>query len=411
MVPSMKAPATPLPLALAAFAVLALTGSAAEMRFRHHFIDRELPGSSWGQTAIFDVDGDGRLDFVTGRSRGDILWYRQEAPDRWVRHRLGEQSPSDVGGVALDVDRDGRLDFVTGGVWYRATGRPPTEPFERIVFDRALASVHDVMAADMDGDRRSDILTMSDQNNLRWYRIPADPRQPWEQHDIGPAVHAGIGTGDLDGDGDLDVVRSDRWFENAEGKGTRWITHQNIPFGNTNKPYPLATHCVVLDLDRDGDNDLVMTENEIKGGRIAWLENLDGKGGAWRAHPLPAGDTAIRGAYHSLIVADFDNDGDADVFSCEMEGIPGDKPPRWFLWENVDGRGGQFREHVILDANLGGHLAVAADVDGDGDLDIISKLWQPRKDNANAGRNHIDLLENLLISGPPAAAPGGRDRP
>ncbi len=84
------------------------------------------------------------------------------------------------------------------------------------------------------------------------------------------------------------------------------------------------------------------------------------------------------GAYHSLIVADFDNDGDADVVSCEMEGIPGDLPPRWFLWENADGKGQRFVEHVILDANLGGHLAVAADVDGDGDLDILGKLWRPR---------------------------------
>jgi hypothetical protein len=110
---------------------------------------------------------------------------------------------------------------------------------------------------------------------------------------------------------------------------------------------------------------------------------------------LPRNDAATRGAYHSLIVADFDNDGDADVFSCEMEGIPGDRPPRWFLWENADGKGQRFIEHIILDAKLGGHLAVAADVDGDGDLDIVSKLWRPRKDNANQGRNHVDLLENL----------------
>lgn len=91
----------------------------------------------------------------------------------------------------------------------------------------------------------------------------------------------------------------------------------------------------MLDVDRDGDNDLVMTENEIKAGRIAWLESLDGKG------------------------------------------------------QN-------FAERVVLDANLGGHAAVAADFDGDGDLDVASKLWRPRKDNANEGRNHVDFLENVL---------------
>jgi len=367
----------------------------AQFTFRHRLIDSELPGSSWGQTAIADVDGDGELDFITGRSRGEILWYRQESPDRWARCTLGKSSPSDVGGIALDVDGDGRIDFVTGGAWYRNPGKADAELFERIVFDADLAGVHDVVAADVDGDGRADILTMSDKNNLRWYRIPGDPRRPWQRHDIGPSVHAGIGVGDVDGDGDVDVVRSNLWFENADGRGTRWIPRENIPFGNPGKPFPLATHCVVLDMDGDGDSDLVMTENEIKGGRIGWLENVDSRGGAWRLHELPRGDEALRGAYHSLIVADFDNDGDADIFSCEMEGIPGDRPPRWFLWENADGKGGKFVEHVVLDTNLGGHLAVAADLDGDGDLDIISKLWRPRPDNANGGRNHVDLLENL----------------
>lgn len=386
-------------VSLPLLASLALPIAAAEFQFRHQFIDRGLPGASWAQTALVDVDKDGRLDYITGQSRGPIFWYRQETPDRWQRHPLGEQSPSDVGGQALDVDGDGWADFIAGGAWYRNTGKPRTEPFQRIVFDKDLAAVHDLVVADVNGDRRPDVLTMSDKNNLRWYRIPSDPRQPWERHDIGPSVHAGIGAGDIDGDGDLDVARSNIWFENADGKGTRWVAHENIPFGNPNKPYPLATHCAVLDMDRDGDNDLVMTENEIKGGRIGWVENRDGKGRTWKLHELPTGDTALRGAYHSLIVADFNDDGSADVFSCEMEGIPGDRPPRWYLWENADGKGGKFVEHVILDSNLGGHLAVAGDVDGDGDLDIVAKLWRARKDNANGGKNHVDLLENLLKDG------------
>jgi len=284
---------------------------------------------------------------------------------------------------------------VAGGVWYRNTGKPRTEMFERIVFDKALNAVHDLVLADLNADGRLDIVTMSDRNNLRWYEIPRDPRQPWQRHDIGAGVHAGVAVGDIDGDGDLDVARSNAWFENEDGKGLKWKEHP-LPFGKATGPYPFGTRCVIIDMDRDGRRDLVMTENEIRAGKIAWLQNVDGKGSEWKVHELKASDDVPRGAYHSLAVADFDGDGDPDIFTVEMEAIPGDKPPRWYIWENVDGKAAQLVERVIFDGGLGGHEAVVADVDGDGDLDICSKLWRPRKDNANGGRNHADFLENKL---------------
>jgi hypothetical protein len=372
-------------------------GTSTKLRFRHHAVDKDPPGRQLGQTALADVDHDGKLEFITGRSGGDIFWYRYVDAGHWERHLLGKESPSEVGGAAVDVDGDGWVDFVTGGAWYRNPRTPRTRPFEKHVFDKDLRKVHDVVAADLDGDGRLEIITMSDQNNLRWYKIPQDPTQPWVRHDIGPSVHAGVAVGDIDGDGDLDIVRSNVWFENADGKGTRWVKHANIPFGKPTGPFPLATRCVVCDLDKDGDMDLVMTENEIKGGRIAWIENVDGKGQQWKVHELMPGDKAVRGAYHSLAVADFDQDGDLDIFTCEMEGIAGERLPRWFVWENIDGRGANFIERVILDVGLGGHEAVVGDVDGDGDLDICSKTWLPRKDNRNSGRMHVDFLENLLL--------------
>jgi len=173
------------------------------------------------------------------------------------------------------------------------------------------------------------------------------------------------------------------------------MQHRSIPFGKPSGPYPLATRCVVADLDRDGDQDLVMTNNEIREGAIAWIENVDSKGRDWKLHLLPLSDTLPRGAFHSIALADFDGDGDSDIFTCEMEGIKGERPPRWYIWENRDGRGAEFVERVILDRGLGGHEAVVGDVDGDGDIDICSKLWRARNDNSNHGRNHVDFLENL----------------
>ena len=376
-------------------------GAGAELRFRHHFIDRDLPGDSYGQTCLVDVDKDGDLDFVTGGNAEGrtVYWFEFHKSDKWTRHVLGRNHPSDVGGTAIDVDGDSWVDHVTGGVWYRNTGKPHIEPFERIVFDASLNAVHDLIAVDLDRDGRLEIITMSDKNNLRWYRIPKDPRQSWEHSDIGGGVHAGIDAGDLDGDGDLDLARSNIWFENADGQGTKWSEHK-VPFGKPVAPYPLSTRARIMDIDKDGDADLVMTENEIRAGRIAWLENADGKGREWNTHDLRHGDDDARGAYHSLAVADFDNDGDWDIFTVEMEAIPGARKPRWFIWENLDGRGARFVERIILDNGLGGHEAVAADVDGDGDLDIASKLWRPRKDNSNEGRNHADFVENLLIRKP-----------
>ena len=370
-----------------------------KFRFRHHIIDTDLPGHSYAQTALADLDGDGRLEFIVGRRGGEIYWYKYHSPDKWSRHLLGNDSPSDVGGCALDVDGDGHIDFVTGGAWYR-NSQDENRPFQRIVFDPDLGSAHDVLAADIDGDGKMEIITMSDQNNLRWYKIPDDPTQFWPRIDVGPAVHAGASAGDVDGDGHLDIVRTNVWFQNVNGDGAKWVEH---PIGPNTPPPPDfrpsfafdATYSVVCDMNGDGKNDIVFTDAEIPGGKIWWMENLDGSGRTWKRHEVPNGDTGRRGAYHSLYVGDLDGDGDFDILSCEMEGVAGNASPRWYIWENLDGKGGQWREHVILDANLGGHDAVVGDITGNGLPDIISKPWNPQKSNAVGGKMFVVFLENI----------------
>ena len=371
---------------MAAACVLALAwavlsaGEPPGIRFAAHHIDSP-GGKQYGQTSLADVDKDGDLDFISGENAARIFWFEYQGPDKWVRHILAAKAATEVGGTAIDVDGDGWLDQVSGAAWYQNTGKPREQEFVR--HDFGGFSTHDTAAADIDGDGRPDIVAMSDKAGLKWFHIPKDPKEKWEAHDIGPGVHGGVAVGDLDGDGDLDVVRSNAWFENADGKGATWVEHKNIDFGQPGGRFPFTTRAKIVDMDKDGDNDIVITECDTPVCRAAWFENADGKGGRWVMHLI----AEKKGDLHSLCVADFDNDGDLDVFSCEgpLGGSGPGKTWQWYVWENLDGKGGAFKEHIVLQGKEG-HEAVAADVDGDGDIDICTKPWN--------GDEHI-YLENL----------------
>ena len=213
---------------------LAEKAPCADLQFRHHFIDRSLPVTDklvgdYGLTALVDLDRDGDLDFVLGgrpSNPSQLYWFEYQGADNWVRHLVGTNYLSDVGLAALDLDRDGWPDLVCSGICYRNPGKPREQAFERVVFDENAAGAHDVLIADIDGDGKPDVVMMGDErtklNALCWYSIPAEPREAWIRHPIGPPGHGAItptGAVDLDGDGDLDIIRADTWIENKDSKG------------------------------------------------------------------------------------------------------------------------------------------------------------------------------------------------
>ncbi|MGJ5814653.1 FG-GAP repeat domain-containing protein [Paludibaculum fermentans] len=408
-----------LPLLMTFVLSVPLLAEIGPASFAHHFIAREMPGRAVGigSSALADFDKDGDLDFaVYNRGDGKMYWFEQRGKDDWAQHLVGEFRMSQLGAAAVDVDHDGWIDLVIGGYWFRNPGRPRTAPFERYTYDsRITREIHDVVLADMDGDGRLDVAAMGDGDGCFWYSMPDQPAQDadWPRTTITLSVkddqddiHAGIypgGIGDLDNDGDADVVLPDRWLENSE-KGTKWVRH-GLPFGRKG-PWGLSARSWIIDLDGDGFKDIVMVDGDGQNSGLAWLRNNGRKPAGFSASYQANRVPGTRGSFHSLRVADFDGDGDGDILVVEQEDpsiLPLGATPRWFIYENLTTAGNvRFEERVILDERLGGHDAWIGDIDGDGDIDIAAKIWSVWSGNSNGGRVHVDWMENLSRRAQPA---------
>jgi hypothetical protein len=339
--------------------------------FRYHEIGK-TEEDLLGQASLTDVDQDHDLDFIVGSSVGTIWWFEYQKADRWVKHILGENVFTDKGGVSFDVDGDGWIDQVSGGTWYRNTGNPREDIFER--HENGAIYAYDNIAGDINGDGRPELFSLSEQEGLFVYLIPSDPAKKWKKHMIGEGINGGIcpyGIADIDGDKDMDLVRSNIWFENETGDGSKWSVHRTISFVQSTGKYANSSRVMVADFDKDGDIDIVQAECNNPSGRIAWHANKDGKGINWFTHKI---DYETNQDLHSLCVADFDNDGDLDVFSGGGP-MTGDLSKRCFIWENANGSGDEWIRHEIL-TEIECIDAVAGDVDGDGDVDICSKPWR-----------------------------------
>jgi hypothetical protein len=322
------------------------------------------------QESLTDVDNDGDLDIIIGSNIGTIWWFENTDSKNWQRRQLGDFALSDKGGITVDIDGDGFIDQVSGGTWFKNPGDKNAE-WQR--FENGAIYAYDMQAADLNNDGLPEIVAVSELEGTFIYFPGTKPEKKWKKIRIGDGVPGGIaplGITDIDGDGDLDIIRTNIWFDNINGDASKWNEHKTLRFVQYQGKFALSSRVFAIDMDADGDMDIVQAESNNPNGSIAWHENKDGRGINWYLHPI---STETEQDLHSLCVADFDNDGDLDIFSG---GGPMSKDlyKRCFIWENTDGIGVAWEKKEIL-FKTECFDAMAGDLDGDGDIDIVGKSW------------------------------------
>jgi hypothetical protein len=324
-----------------------------------------------GQTVMADLDDDGDLDFAAGQRDvlpGGMYWWERCTDDHWVAHLVGTGQKSDSSGDALDVDKDGLIDIVTGDSWFKNPGKSRDMPWQRFSAGHAL-NAEDLTVGDVTGDDMAEIIYVNNDFKPTWYKVGATPEGGFVlggELTQNQTIQQGSAWGDLNGDGMNDwLISAQSWAENVNDGASftaRQITAAQGFDGNNASNAPLV---FVGDVDGDGDNDFAAGSHWLGGNdnaRLAWFENLDGKGMSWEMHSL-----SETGLYsHGVVLADFDNDDDLDLLWARNVGPS-------FIYDNTDGKG-TFVEHKIVE-EFRGHTPRVGDVDCDGDLDMAGGPW------------------------------------
>jgi hypothetical protein len=369
-------------------------------RFRMQRINDFYYG--WSAAAA-DINRDGTLDIVSGP-----FYYL--GPDYRVSREIYPSKTSNVGTeytpamveFAYDYTGDGWPDVVV------ANGRPmslyvnPKGELRRWDKYDVLPSITSEIAIfkDIDGDGKPDAVFVGGGAMCWASPDPADATKPWIVHQVSdqgygiPNAQHGIGAGDINGDGRVDIVSPAGWWEQPpKGTPERPWPYHSLKFGR----WPRAGGGVggaemgVYDVNGDGLNDIV-TSLEAHGWGLAWYEQKRDRNGAisFSEHIITddlsnknPGNAAFTEA-HAATFADVDGDGIPDfivgkrLFS-HLESYTDPDPLGaavlyWFrAVRNPKAPGGaEFIPELIHNRSGVGSTVLAVDLNKDGAMDIVT---------------------------------------
>jgi len=352
-------------------------------------------------SAFSDLDRDGKLDFVSGTFifMGPDYTRKKEFYLA-LTTRAGVDFSSNWLEFAGDFTGDGWPDILLASTSNTTLYVNPKgemrrwDEFRNIIPPGPTVAEVSVMK-DIDGDGKPDFVYMSG-GAIRWAKPdPEKPNGPWLSTQVGAQgtyVAHGIGAGDVNGDGKIDILNAYGWWENPGKADTPMWKYHPQAFGRQNgRGAPSGAEMCVYDVNGDGMNDVVtVLQAHVFG--IAWYEQKrDAQKNISFVQHMISDDFAAKNAGgvtfsepHGSTCADMDGDGIPDFvvgkrFYSHQESTTDPDPlgaPVLYIYKTVRNKnvagGAEFVPELVHNASGAGSQIVALDLNKDGVNDIVT---------------------------------------